>query len=55
MTKAEWLACREPQEMLAFLRGSARLSGRKSRLFAAAVCRRIWGRISDERSRHAVL
>jgi hypothetical protein len=37
MTKTEWLACTDPQKMLAFLRGRA--SDRKLRLFALACFR----------------
>jgi hypothetical protein len=39
MTEAEWLACADPQKMLASLRGRA--SGRKLRLFACACHRRV--------------
>jgi hypothetical protein len=39
VTKAEWLACTDPQEMLNFLRGKA--SDRKARLLMAAACRRV--------------
>ncbi|WP_439623160.1 hypothetical protein [Gemmata sp.] len=39
MTEAEWLANKEPPEMLEFLDGSA--SQRKLRLFACACCRQI--------------
>jgi hypothetical protein len=37
VTEAEWLACDDPQTMVASLRGRA--SGRKLRLFACAVAR----------------
>jgi hypothetical protein len=54
MTESDWWACQEPQKMLAFLRTSEKLSERKGRLFAVAVCRRIWHLLSDERARRAV-
>lgn len=51
-TEAEWLCCRFQRPMLHFLEGKA--SQRKLRLFAAACCRRVWSKLSDERSRRAV-
>jgi hypothetical protein len=53
MTEPEWQCCTDPQRMLTFLRGKA--SGRKLRLFACACCRRVWGLLSAEESRQAVL
>lgn len=52
MTESRWLACANPDEMLAFLRGRASL--RKLRLFACACCRRIWERLPDACCRAAV-
>jgi hypothetical protein len=54
MTEAEWSACTEPLKMLEFLRASGSASERKLRLFAVAVCRRIWHLLTDERARKAV-
>lgn len=52
MTEVDWLNCRNPMPMLAFLRGKA--SERKLRLFATACCRHRWHFLTDERSRNAV-
>jgi hypothetical protein len=52
VTEEEWLACQDPTPMLALLRG--RVSERRLRLFACACCRRIWDRLEQEGSRHAV-
>jgi hypothetical protein len=51
MDEAEWLACDEPRELLAALRGKA--SDRKLRLFACACCRRVW-HLMQGPSRHKV-
>jgi hypothetical protein len=50
MTEAEWLACADPQKLLAFLRGRA--SDRKLRLFACA-CYRMRGGFGGDRARGA--
>ena len=52
MTEVEWNACTDPLRMLD--QPPARRSERKLRLFACAVCRRLWGVLPDERSRRAV-
>jgi hypothetical protein len=52
VTEAEWDACTQPEKLLDFLHG--RGGNRKRRLFAAAVCRRVWHLLTDERGRRAV-
>jgi len=52
MTEAEWLACNDPEPMLAFLQGKAR--NRKLRLFAAACCRLVAHLLIDQRSWEAI-
>jgi hypothetical protein len=44
MDEAGWLACQDPDPMLAFLRGQA--SERKLRLFGCACVRRVWDRLA---------
>ncbi len=52
MNESEWLSSAEPIDMA---RGApTRVSHRKLRLFAAAVCRRILHLLSDDRSKAAV-
>jgi hypothetical protein len=52
MTEAEWLVSEDPEKMVESLRG--RTSDRKSRLFAAACCRRVYSLLKDERSVRAI-
>src|SRR5262245_25722917 len=52
MTEAEWLACEDPREIMAFL--GTRCSDRQTRLVAAACCRRVWILLTDGRCRRAV-
>jgi hypothetical protein len=54
VTERDWINTTDPQAMLAVLRDSGKLSGRKARLFAAACCRRIWHLLPDRRGRDAV-
>jgi hypothetical protein len=53
---AEWDRCREPELLRQCVeRLGYRFSARKRRLLACACCRRNWHRLTDERSRHAVV
>lgn len=52
MTEAEWLACEEPETLVAFLR--TRASPRKARLLAAALCRHVLPLVGAECGRRAV-
>src|SRR5260370_33920283 len=52
MTDAKWRNCIDPRKMLDYLDG--RGSVRKARLFACAVCRRIWYHIPKRRCRDLV-
>jgi hypothetical protein len=54
MNEGQWLSCTYPTPMVTFLRRTGKLSARRSRLFAVAVCRRIWHVIPSERARNAV-
>jgi hypothetical protein len=54
MTEAEWLACTDPEAMLAALLDAGKASERKTRLFACACCRRTWPLVADERPLGAV-
>src|SRR5262245_44645084 len=54
MTQSEWLESRNPRTMLLFLQQSKVGSDRQLRLFAAAVCRRVWHLFPDDRGRAAV-
>jgi hypothetical protein len=54
MTEAQWLACQDPNPMLALL--GSRSSSRKFRLFACACCRHLlWDFITDAGACEAVL
>jgi hypothetical protein len=52
MTEAEWLARDDPTPMLSFLQGGA--SGRKWRLFACAIARRLPLLLAELPTRHAI-
>ena len=52
MTEAEWLECKDAYRMISFLGRNG--SGRKLRLFACAVGRRLWGRFDQDAVRRAV-
>ena len=54
MTEAEWPAATDPTPMLGIVRPTGGISRRKELLFDVACCRRVWGLLSDERSRVAV-
>lgn len=55
MTEAEWLDCIDPEAMLNFLRSTGVFSDRKARLFAVALCYRLWPLLPDPRSHRAVV
>jgi hypothetical protein len=52
MTEQQWLACGDPERMLAWL--GDRFDERDARLFAAACCRRLGALLPDEAGRQAV-
>ena len=52
MDEVAWLACRDPEPMLDFLRG--KVSERKLRLFAVACCRNIGHLLEDDMSGEAL-
>jgi hypothetical protein len=54
MTESEWMTAKDPTPMLEHLRGTARASERKLRLFAVACLRQVWGQLQHIRSREAV-
>lgn len=53
MTEEEWLACKDPVEMIVSLR-FANGQPRKGTLFVSAVCRHMWDTL-DEHSRRMLL
>lgn len=53
MSEAEWMAEKDPLALLRYLTRNNACT-RKLRLFAVAMCRLGWTRLSDERSRRAV-
>ena len=52
MAEVRWPSSVNPSVIFRSLQGRA--SDRKLRLFACAVCRKVWGRLADRRSRRAV-
>jgi len=52
MTEADWQTCADPDQMLAYLDG--KVNERKLRLFACAICRRIWHLVTVTACRRAV-
>jgi hypothetical protein len=54
MTADDWASCTDPEGMLTWLRDTGAVTERKARLFAVAVCRRIWPLLTGEGSRRAV-
>ncbi len=54
MTESEWVAAADPRPMLAWLGAGQEVTNRKLRLVAAAVARRAWPLLTDERYRWGV-
>jgi hypothetical protein len=54
MTEAEFIRCQNPRQMLEFLKGTGRGTGRKNRLFAVACCRPVFHLFTEEWSRKVV-
>jgi hypothetical protein len=54
VTEGEWLNSADPKAMLALLRESGKLSGRKARLFAVACVRQLGELLTEDDSRTAV-
>jgi hypothetical protein len=52
MTEAEWLVCKNLDEMRPLVFGKGK--NRKFRLLACACCRRVLHQLTDSRSRHAI-
>jgi hypothetical protein len=52
--EATWLTCQDPTLMLEWLYQEGKLTERKARLFASAVCRCLWAALTDERLRKGV-
>ena len=54
MTASDWLASRDPRQLLRWLIEKRLGSARKPRLFAVACRRRCWRAVDEERSRRVV-
>src|SRR5262245_53300298 len=54
MNEDNWNRCADVSQMLSFLRDSKKASERKLRLFACALCRRVWAGIHDAACRRAI-
>lgn len=53
MTESKWLSATDPHKMLEWLRHSREATERKLRLFACALCRRVWAGIPIAACRRA--